>query len=238
VKHVKEHNIYSNIIPIYYLSKLTGLAPLSLAYTRDKDMRIHVRLRSSVFAMFYGVFLVLVIIAGQCCVFIFNYRLPGKSETKILYLSGLLIIGASSVTSLVLWLTKLRKVIDNLLNNGSVLDDLFRTNIKELKSKENFLQIQVMSVIANVCVLYLNDLFSFYRDFDTTIIFPITTYICTSIEFVTIAQFVNLILLLKQKFQIINRYTASGKNSSEHEDDCNLWETVLQTSCFRNLSNL
>jgi hypothetical protein len=227
VKDVKEPNIYSNIIPIYNLSKLTVLAPLSLTYTRGKEMRLYISLKSSVFGILYGVLLVVAIIAGQSYVFIFSYDIPVAVETRNLFLSELLLSGVSSVTSLVVSLTKVRKMLNNLLNTVSCLDDVFRTPNRVLKRNETFLQTQVLSMIPIVCVMYLIDYFAFHKGFDITILLLITTYICSSIEIVTIAQFVNIILLLKQKFQILNRYLASGEKSQEHDDESNFWETLF-----------
>jgi hypothetical protein len=48
---------------------------------------------------------------------------------------------------------------------------------------------------------------------------------------------VNLICLLRWKFQILNSYFASAGNSSEYGTDSNLWETLLQIPRFRNEDN-
>jgi hypothetical protein len=47
---------------------------------------------------------------------------------------------------------------------------------------------------------------------------------------------VNLILLLKQKFQILKRYIVLVEKPAEHKANRNLWETLLQTSCLQNVS--
>ena len=48
VRSVKKTDIFDSIIPMYYLSKLMGLAPISLAYTHDKQDRVAVTLKTSV----------------------------------------------------------------------------------------------------------------------------------------------------------------------------------------------
>jgi len=50
-------------------------------------------------------------------------------------------------------------------------------------------------------------------------------------------QFVNLVSLLKQKFKILNRYLGSAENPTQYRPDNNLWEKMLQTTCFRNEVN-
>ncbi|XP_021923861.1 uncharacterized protein LOC110831780 [Zootermopsis nevadensis] len=66
----------------------------------------------------------------------------------------------------------------------------------------------------------------------------IMIYILIFIEFVTMAQFVNLVFLFKQKFQTLNRYIARGINSPEKEANDNPWETLLQKSCVQNLKSV
>ena len=51
-----KNDIFDSIIPMYYMSKLMGLAPLSLAYTHDKEDRVAVTLKTSVTAVLYTVF--------------------------------------------------------------------------------------------------------------------------------------------------------------------------------------
>ena len=55
VRRVKKTDIVDSIIPLHYLSKFTGLAPLSLAYTHDKQGRVRVTLKTSVPAVLYTV---------------------------------------------------------------------------------------------------------------------------------------------------------------------------------------
>ena len=74
VKSVKKTGIFDSIIPMYYLSNLMGLAPLSLAYTHDIQGRVGVTLETSVPAVLYTVLLITGIAAAQCFVLKF-YRL-------------------------------------------------------------------------------------------------------------------------------------------------------------------
>jgi hypothetical protein len=66
VRKVKNSDIYSNVIPIYYLSRVTGLAPLSLAYTHDKHSRVGASLKTSVPGVLYTVLMIMAIIGAQC----------------------------------------------------------------------------------------------------------------------------------------------------------------------------
>jgi gustatory receptor len=238
VKNVKRLNIYTTIIPIFYLSKLVGLAPFSLVCSRDKVIRVYMSLKLSVLGTLYTVLLILLIIGAQCCALTFQYKLHVKVETINVYLTEQIISVISSITSLAVTLTKIRKEMNKLLNKVSVLDELFHIPNEVLKRNENFLRIQIISLISIVCIIYLNDILFLESVSGMWTSFFITVYVCTFIHLVTTAQFVNLILLLKQKFQILNGYIAPGENSSEHEANSNLWETVLQTSCLQHVNSV
>jgi gustatory receptor len=238
VNNVKSLNIYSNIIPIYYLSKLVGLAPFSLVCSRDKGTRVYVSLKNSVLRILYTVLLIMLIIGVQCSVFTFYFKLHVKLETSSVYISEQIIGVISSITSLAVSLTKIRKEMNKLLNKVSVIDELFHTHDDVLKRNENFLRIQIISLISIVFIIYLNDILMLESPSGMWTLYFITEYFCSFIDVVTTAQFVNLILLLKQKFQILNRYIAPGENSSEHQANSNLWETLLQKSCLQNVSSV
>jgi gustatory receptor len=237
VKNVKRLNIYS-IIPIYYLSKFLGLAPFSLVCSRDKETRVYISLKNSVLGILYTVILILVIIVTQCCSFTFRYILHLKVETSSVYISEQIIGVISSISSLAVSLTKIRKEMNKLLNKVLVLDELFHTHNEVLKRNENFLQIQMVSLISIVCIMNLNNILLLERASGIWPLYFITEYVCIFINVVTTAEYMNLVLLLKQKFQILNRYIAHGENSSEHEANSNLWETLLQTSCLQHVNSV
>ena len=65
VRIVKKSDILTRIIPMYYLSKYTGLAPLLLAYTHYKQGRVGVTLKTSVPAVLYTGLLITGIAAAQ-----------------------------------------------------------------------------------------------------------------------------------------------------------------------------
>jgi gustatory receptor len=237
VRNLKKIDIYSIIIPIYYLSKCAGLAPVSLTYTRDKGMRIRTTLETSTLGIIYTVLLLMVITGAQSCVLIFHHRLPFKVERIHLHVTEVLIMGIASVTSLAISLTRLRKEMDNLLYKVSVLDELFDTECDDQRSNKKYLRIQIISLIIIVSITYTSDFLAFNTGLAAWTLCA-TTYICNFINIVTITQFVNLIFLLKQKFLILNKFLTSAENLTEHEANGNLWEILLQTSSFRNVINL
>jgi hypothetical protein len=231
VRNFKKTDIYSDIIPIYYLSKCAGLAPVSLAYTRDKGMKVRVTLKTSSSGTIYTAFLLMIICAAQSCVFIFHHKLPFKVERIHLHLSQVIIMGTASVTSLTITLTRIRKEMNTLLYKLSLLDEIFDTECDIQTGNEKYLWIQIVSLIIIVCITYTTDFLAFNTGLAAWVL-CITTYICNFINIVTITQFVNLVSLLKQKFLRMNGFLGSVEEPSEHEGESNLWEGLLPTSIF------
>ena len=239
VRSVKKPDIFSSIIPMYYLSKLMGLAPLSLAYTHDKQGRDMVTLKTSVPAVLYTVLWITGIAAAELFVLTFGrfYTLPfGTEQTKEVLTSEFLVSGITCVTSLSIGLTRIRKEIDSLLYKISVIDTLLGTKTDILRSNVIYMWIQVTLLAFVLFIVYANDFVSMYSDFIIGL-WAIAIYVWNFIRNVTIMQYVNLISLLKQKFKILNSYLGSDENSTQHRTDNNLWEMLLQTPRFENEDN-
>jgi len=233
VKSVKKPDIFSHIIPIYYLSKFTGLAPLSLAYTHSEQGRVGVALKTSVFGILHTVLTIMMIIGAQCCVLYFSDEIPinGERKNKVVNLE-FLINGVAGVTGLVMSLIRIRKQMDELLHKIYVVDEILNTKFDIMRTNEKHLRVQLISLISVVFIVYANDGFVPPFDYSVWII-----YVCTSIKIVTIIQFVNLVSLLRQKFQILNSYLAPAENPTQRRNDTNMWEILLQTPSFRNEDN-
>ena len=236
MRSVKKTDIFDSIIPMYYLSKYTGLAPLSLAYTQDKQGTARVTLKTSIPAGLYTVLWIVGIAAALCFVLTFYrfYTLPfGNTETKQVQVSEFVSRGITCFTSLATSLTRIRKEIDPLLYKISVIDTLLGTKNDILRSNVIYTWMQVISLLSILVIVYANDFVSMYPDFIIGLSVTVT-YVCTTIKIVTIMQFLNLVSLLKQKFQILNSSLGSAENPTQHRTDNNLWEILLQTPRFRN----
>ena len=99
-----------------------------------------------------------------------------------------------------------------------------------------YLWVQVTSLAFVLFIVYANDFVSMYSDFIIGL-WATAIYVCNFIREVTIMQYVNLVSLLRQKFQILNSYLGSAENPTQHRNDINLWEILLQTPRFRNEEN-
>jgi hypothetical protein len=239
VRSVKKTDIFASIIPVYYLSKYTGLAPLSLAYTSDKQGRDGVTLKTSVPAVLYTVLFIIGIAAAQFFVLTF-YRfdtLPfGTKETKQVVVSVFMLRGITGVTSLATALTRIRREMDSLLHKVSVIDTILGTKPDILRNNVIYTWMQVTSLASILVIVYANDFVAISCDFNIGLCVT-ATYVCTTIKIVTILQFVNLVSLLKQKFKILNSYLDPAEISTQHRTNNNVWEMLLQTPFFRNENN-
>jgi hypothetical protein len=235
-RSAKKADIFASIIPIYYLSKVTGLAPLSLAYSPDKQGRVQVTLKTSVPAVLYTVLLITGVIAAECFVLTFcrSVKLPfGTEETTQILLSVFVLRGITCVTSLVTAVTRIRNEMNSLLYKVSVIDKLLGKKNDISRSNQINTWIQVTSLTSILFVVYANDFVTFNTDFKTGL-WAIGIYVCNFIRIVTIMQYVNLISLLRQNIKILNNYLAPGENPTQHITNNNLWEMLLQTPCFSN----
>ena len=146
VRSVKKSDIFASIIPIYYLSKYTGLAPLSPAYTHDKQGRVAVTLKTSVPAVLYTVLLIVGIAAAQFFFVIF-FRFDtlnfGTEKTNQVIVSEFVLRVITCFTSLATSLTRIRKGIDLLLYKVSVIDTLLGTKNSILRRNEIYMWMQV-----------------------------------------------------------------------------------------------
>jgi hypothetical protein len=242
VRNVKNSDIYTSIIPIYYLSKVTGLAAFSLAYNHDKHSRVGASLKTSVPGILYTVLMIMFVIGMQCSslmLYGINALTFGSGGTKYVLVSEFVLSGITSVTSLAIGLVRIRKEMDRLLYKVSVVDKLIGTRSDILRRNDRYLWMQVTSPVTILFSVYANDIVCIHISYsgDSTRLWLIIIYVCSFIKFVTVIQFVNLISLLRQKFQILNRYLASPENPTDYRTDSNLWETLLQTPRFRNEDN-
>jgi hypothetical protein len=236
VRIVKKPDIFVSIIPIYYLSKFTGLAPFSLSYCHDKKGKVEVTVKTLIPAVLYTVLLITVVTAAQCFVLTI-YRfvdLPCGTEEKnqvLVLVFALRVI--SCVTCLVTALTRIRKEMDSLLYKLSVIDTLLGTQNDVLRSNEKSTWIQVTLLAPILFFVYVNDSFSMNSDYKI-VLWATGIFVCNFIRFVTTMQYVNLIYLLRQKFNILNNYISPPENLTEYRTNNNLWEMLLQEPRFSN----
>ena len=236
VKTVKKADIFSNIIPIYYLSKFTGLCPLSLVYTHDQQRRDTITMKTSIFGVLCNVLMLMWITGELCYGLLTNHINFADEKTNYVMEFESVIHIISAVSSLIMSLIRIRKEMYKILYNIFVVDSLLDTKCDILTRNDKFLRIQLISLTSVAFIICAADILVMNSDFSLGTLCGLSSYGCFFIKLVTIMQFVNLVSLLKQKFQILNNFLGSAENPNQHRADNNLWEVLLQT-CFRNEDN-
>jgi hypothetical protein len=237
VKTVKKSNIFSNIIPIHYLSKFTGLSPLSLAYSHEQQTSDTVKMKTSIFGVLCNLFMLMWITGDQCYMLLIkNTNFAGEKTNYIVNFESV-IYTISAVSNLITSLIRIRKEIYKILYNIFVVDNLLDTQCDILIRNEYILRIQLISLTLIAFVIYTADILVMNSDFSLRILCGLSIYGCNFIRSVTIMQFVNLVSLLKQKFKILNSYLGSAENPTQHITDNNVWDMLLQTPRLRNENN-
>jgi hypothetical protein len=114
---------------VFYLSKFTGLAPLSLIYTHDKQTRVGVNLKTSVLAVLHTVLTILGIIGAQCYVLCYfnQFHNEGQRKKNVLLLE-FLTDGIAGVTILAMSVTRIRKEMEKVLYKMYFVDETLYTN--------------------------------------------------------------------------------------------------------------
>jgi hypothetical protein len=185
------------------------------------------------------VLLITGIAAALCFVltFVKSDTIPfGTEQTKQVLIVETVGNVIACITNLAIGLTRIRKEMDSLLYKVSVIDTLLDTKNHILRSNVIYIWVQVISVALLLFIVYAND-FLFINSHTNIGLSATIVYVCNFITSVTIMQFVNLVSLVRQKFQIMNSYLGSPENSTQRRTDDNLWETLLQTPGFRNEDN-
>jgi hypothetical protein len=237
VKTIRKPDIFSNVIPIYYLSKFTGLSPLSLTYPHDQQKSDTVKMKTSIFGVLCNLFVLMWITGDQCYMLLTNHMNFTGEKTNYVMDFESVIYTIRAVSSLIMSLTRIRKEMYKNLYNIFVVDNLLDTKCHILTRNEKFLWIQLISLIPIAFIIYAADILVMNSNFSLRMLCGLSIYGCSFIRSVTIMQFVNLAFLMRQKFKILNSYLVCPENNTQHRTGNNLLEILLKTPRFRNEDN-
>jgi hypothetical protein len=195
VKIDKKADVFSHIIPLHYVSKFTGLSPLSLAYTHDQERSDTVKMKTSVFGVLCNVFMLMWITGDQCYMLLINHMNFADEKTNYVMDFESVIYTISAVSSLIMSLIRIRKEMYKILYIIFVVDNLLDTKCDILIRNEKFLQIQLIFLTPIVFITYAGDILVMNSDLSLRILCGLSFYGCSFIRSVTIMQFVNFVSL-------------------------------------------
>jgi hypothetical protein len=132
---------FSIIKSVYYLSKLVGLAPLSLLGIGQRSFR----LENSKYGICYSIAIALSIVCATSYVFLLNAI--RALDISRFYLLALISSATTTVIILAVTVPKVRTQINQVLYKISMIDHVFNTQGKILMGNKKFVYIQVLSLL-------------------------------------------------------------------------------------------
>ena len=232
---IKNLDIYSLIMPIYYLSKMFGLSAMSVRAKQHKGRRLY----TSLFSVLYTMFLILVIVAANIIVIINYERLPNPGErTRGIIVLEMLTYCITAVLGMGVTLIKHRSMLNILLFKISIFDELLiLKNTNMIKINRIFICIQIIVLISVFLCFDLADFILIILDKGTSLTWQlclICGYIATFINAIIITQFVDFVKLLKQKIHILNNSIKLNMIPAENINEDILFKEIN----FYDLENL
>jgi len=178
VKIVKKVGISSNIIPIYYLSKFTGLSPLSMAYSHDQQRSDTVTMKTSIFGVLCNVLMLMSITGDQFYIHLTNHKSSASEKTNYVMELEIVTDIICAVSSLIMSLIRILKEMHKNLYNIFAVDNLLDTKCDILTRNEKYLRIQLVSLTLIVVILYAADILVMKSDFSLGTLCGLSIYGC------------------------------------------------------------
>jgi len=195
------------IRPLLYVSRALGLAPYAFVKKTLPGGKILEKLEISPFSLMYSVCFVALYLCVLAVSFTFKYtyvysKMPATDMVPNILLH---ILSISSMVSLVLSVTKNRNAIVRIT---SLIAQTERVTL--LRSREYYRKAKIILFMQVIVIFTVTGIYGFY-DYITWysilgIIFLSNShmYVDTLIEWIVVIQFVNMVVLLKYRFSLLN----------------------------------
>ena len=197
--------IIFTVKPLLYLSKILGLAPISINFFLQNEKTLS---KKSIFKRsdrLYSCILVLFIAFSTVLVFInlfLNY-LNGETDNNNMYFLDLLILGIATIVNIAVCLLKFPGKIDKLFHKISLLGEYLNMKGNSFTKHAYFVRVQVCSVIVFYFILCIIDAAIWYKhDYYWNLYVTIEGAFSLS-SFIMVMQFVDFTLAIKKCIQEI-----------------------------------
>jgi hypothetical protein len=197
-------DIYSAVWPLHFFSKIFGLAPYSLKPHSECPINGIINCVCRIWSIIWIILFVTFEFISISNIITADYTLKLKTVETLFIASGY----SCSIITLILSLTINQDKIPQVLEKLSEIDQIFSTKKYESQIYKNtrlFIIVQFMVMILTLSTLFCFGMYINRRDFSfgitITILFQILPVFSNSI---TILNFVNLVLLLKDKYKNLN----------------------------------
>jgi hypothetical protein len=209
------------IRPLLYVSRALGLAPFTYVKKTVPGGKILEKLESSSVALSYSVVFValyLCLIAGSFafkCMYVYSQMTATDIVPDIIIYT----VSMSSIVSIVLSVTKNRNTIFRIIYLIEETEGIILTSPREYyrKAKSNVLvQVLVMFIVLGLFSLY--DCIIWTTFYGVVYLGFCHLYVDMFIEWIVVIQFVNMVILLKDRFSFLNTRLSSLSGTFEFEN--------------------
>jgi hypothetical protein len=195
------------IRPLLYVSRALGLAPYAFAKKTLPGGKILEKPEISSAALIYSMFFVALYLCVFAVSFTFKYTyiFPHMLATDIVTNILLHTLSISSIVSLVLSVTKNRHAIVRITSLIAETERVILMSSREYYRKAKiilYVQVFVMFIVLGMFSIY--DYITWYSFESIMILSYSHMYVDTLIEWIVLIQFVNMVVLLKDQFYLLN----------------------------------
>jgi len=198
---------YLAIRPLLYVSRALGLAPYAFVKETLPGGTILEKLEISSFVLIYSMCFVVLYLCVLAVYFIFKYSYVYSKMLATDMVPNILLhtVSISSMVSLVSSATKNRNAIVRIT---SLIAETERFTL--MRSREYYRKAKIILFMQVIVIFTVTGIYGFYEYITWYSILGIFLlsdshmYVDTLIEWIVVIQFVNMVLLLKDRFSVLN----------------------------------
>jgi hypothetical protein len=207
-KSSNEYNIYFIIQPLHFMSKIFGLSPLHIDPEHDCDNKR----TCTCFHVSLATFMMALLIYGLYHSIIFTNVLIEPNfyaSIRIVWAINIFATFLTSILSLIFAVTRNRNHIRNILSiisrvDSKLLHKNFEQNIYKQQRSHILAQMTVKFALYGTVSAFCA--FSFYNGTWICFVYIVSKILATVINTVMILQYVNIVLIVKCRYQYMRRF--------------------------------
>ena len=208
------------IRPLLYVSRVLGLAPYAYVKKTLPRGKTLEKPEISSFALIYSMFFVGIYLCVFAVSFIFKYMYVYSQTPGTDIVPNILqhTVSISSIVSLVLSVTKNRNAVVRITSLIAETERVTLTGSREYYRKAKislFVQVLVIFIVLGLFGFY--DCITWYSRHGAITLWYSHQYVDALIEWIVVIQFVNMVVLLKDRFSLLNTRLSNLSGIFENE---------------------
>jgi hypothetical protein len=210
-------DIYSAIRPIYYFSRVVGLAPFSYVIHRDINVKHHTSIKLSRLGRLYTVLLTMLVSACHTTNLIgrITFVYPSMVTTIIVTdIMALMSSGICTLASFIIAATSGQWKLSRILQKITYIDEILLVNPDSVYKKITFFLIIELGIL--FCTIGAMSTYDFFVVTfalgNAFLLYVPPVYLIFWVMYTMETQFINLILLIWQRYKILNSHLITEYN--------------------------